>query len=233
VTRRRTKVRRLRGLRRGSSILALQERSDEQQTVGMQREEMKVEPVVLEGRHVRLEPLSQGHHGALCEVGLDEELWRWIPVPVRTTAEMTAYIETALKEQEGGTSLPFALVEKSTGRAIGSTRYGNIDKAHRRVEIGWTWVARAWQRTAVNTEAKYVLLRHAFETLGCIRVELKTDSLNQRSREAILRIGAREEGIFRNHMITASGRIRHTVYFSIVDSEWPEVKSRLEAKLQA
>jgi RimJ/RimL family protein N-acetyltransferase len=198
----------------------------------MQREEMKVEPVVLEGRHVRLEPLSQGHQAALCEVGLDEELWRWIPVPVRTSAEMAAYIETALKEQAGGTSLPFATVEKGTGRVIGSTRYGNIDKVHRRVEIGWTWVARAWQRTAVNTEAKYLLLRHAFERLGCMRVELKTDSLNQRSRDAILRIGAREEGIFRNHMITASGRIRHTVYFSIVDSEWPEVKSRLETRLE-
>jgi RimJ/RimL family protein N-acetyltransferase len=124
------------------------------------------------------------------------------------------------------------LFKKKRGRVIGSTRYANIDRAHRRVEIGWTWVARAWQRTAVNTEAKYLLLRHAFETLGCIRVELKTDSLNAQSRAAILRIGAREEGIFRNHMITASGRIRHTVYFSITDAEWPEVKSRLEAKLR-
>ena len=192
---------------------------------------MKVEPVVLEGRHVRMEPLSRGHHAALCEVGLDEELWRWIPTGVGTPAEMAAYIETALKEQASGVALPFAIVEKSSGRTIGSTRYGNIDRDHQRVEIGWTWVARAWQRTAVNTEAKYLLLRHAFETLGCIRVELKTDSLNERSREAILRIGARQEGIFRNHMITASGRIRHTVYFSIVDSEWPDVNSRLEARL--
>ena len=127
--------------------------------------------------------------------------------------------------------LPFALIEKSTGRAIGSTRYGNIDRTHHRVEIGWTWVAPTWQRTAVNTEAKYLLLRHAFETLGCIRVELKTDSLNEKSRNAILRIGAREEGTFRNHMITASGRIRHTVYFSVLDSEWPEVKSRLQSRL--
>jgi RimJ/RimL family protein N-acetyltransferase len=144
---------------------------------------------------------------------------------------MVAFIETALREQEHGASLPFAIVEKATGCAIGSTRYGNIDRTHHRVEIGWTWVAREWQRTAVNTEAKYLLLKHAFETLGCMRVELKTDSLNERSRAAILRIGAREEGIFRNHIITASGRIRHTVYFSIIDSEWPAVKAGLEAKL--
>jgi RimJ/RimL family protein N-acetyltransferase len=144
---------------------------------------------------------------------------------------MTAYIHTALNEQANGSALPFALIETARSRLIGSTRFGNIDRAHHRVEIGWTWVARQWQRTASNTEAKYLLLRHAFETLKCIRVELKTDSLNDRSRAAILRIGAREEGTFRNHMITASGRIRHTVYFSILDSEWPEVKARLEAKL--
>jgi len=193
--------------------------------------EMIVAPVTLEGRHVRLEPLSQAHHADLTAVGLDEQLWRWIPVPVRTPDEMFAYMNTALEEQARGVSLPFALVEKPSNRAIGSTRYGNIDRTHHRVEIGWTWVAPAWQRTAANTEAKYLLLRHAFETLGCIRVELKTDSLNERSRAAILRIGAREEGTFRNHMITASGRIRHTVYFSILDSEWPDVKSRLQSMM--
>ena len=192
---------------------------------------MHVEPVTLEGRHVRLEPLSQAHHAALSAVGLDEELWRWIPTPVRTPEEMSAYIATAIEEQARGVSLPFALIEKSGHRAIGCTRYGNIDRTHHRAEIGWTWVAPAWQRTAVNTEAKYLLLKHAFETLGCIRVELKTDSLNERSRAAILRIGAHEEGTFRNHMITASGRIRHTVYFSILDSEWPDVKSSLQSKL--
>ena len=194
---------------------------------------MVVSPIFLEGAHVRLEPLAKTHLAGLVEVGLDEELWRWIPTPVRTQEEMAAYIETALNEQKRGEALPFAIVEKSTSRAIGSTRYGNIDRAHHRVEIGWTWVARDWQRTAMNTEAKYLLLKHAFETLGCIRVELKTDSLNERSRAAILRLGAREEGIFRNHMITASGRIRHTVYFSIIDSEWPAVKARLEAKLNS
>ena len=193
--------------------------------------EMNVVPVVLEGRHVRLEPLSQAHHADLAAVGLDAELWRWIPTPVRTPEEMSAYIATALDEQARGVSLPFALIEKTSGRAIGSTRYGNIDRAHHRVEIGWTWVAPAWQRTAVNTEAKYLLLRHAFETLGCMRVELKTDSLNERSRAAILRIGAREEGTFRNHMITSTGRVRHTVYFSILDSEWPAVKSSLQSRM--
>lgn len=190
-----------------------------------------IEPVTLEGRHVRLEPLSRAHHADLTTVGLDPELWRWIPTPVRTPEEMNAYIETALQEQERRVSLPFAIIEKSGSRAIGSTRYGNIDRTHHRLEIGWTWVAPAWQRTAVNTEAKYLLLRHGFETLGCMRVELKTDSLNERSRAAILRIGAREEGTFRNHMITSTGRIRHTVYFSIIDSEWPDVKARLQSKL--
>lgn len=193
--------------------------------------EMIVAPVVLEGRHVRLEPLREDHLAGLAAVGLDEELWRWIPAPVRTVEEMAAYIANALREQNQGVSLPFALVERRTGRPIGSTRYANIDRAHHRVEIGWTWVAREWQRTAINTEAKYLLLKHAFETLRCIRVESKTDSLNERSRVAILRIGAREEGIFRNHMITASGRIRHSVYYSIVDLEWPAVKARLEPRL--
>ena len=194
---------------------------------------MKVTPATLEGWHVRLEPLAKTHLAGLAAVGLDEELWRWIPTSVGTREEMAAYIETALNEQERGVSLPFAIVEKATGRTIGSTRYGNIDQTHHRVEIGWTWVTREWQRTAINTEAKYLLLKHAFETLGCMRVELKIDSLNECSRAAILRLGAREEGIFRNHMITASGRIRHTVYFSIINSEWPAVKARLEAKLSS
>ena len=192
---------------------------------------MIVQPVTLEGKCIRLEPLSLAHHAALCHVGLDQDVWRWITAPVRTPEEMRAYIETALAEQAAGTALPFATIERASGRAIGSTRYGNIDCSNRRVEIGWTWIARPWQRTAVNTEAKYLMLRHAFETLGCIRVELKTDSLNERSRKAILRIGAQEEGTFRNHMITASGRIRHTVYYSIIDSEWPAVKANLEEKL--
>lgn len=196
-----------------------------------QSQEMQVVPAVLEGRYVRLEPLTISHVQPLSQVGLDEELWRWIPVPVRTAADMTAYVETALKERDSGLAVPFVQIERASGRVVGSTRYASIERTHRRLEIGWTWVAPAWQRTVINTEAKYLLLRHAFEALGCMRVELKTDSLNERSRAAILRIGARQEGIFRNHMITSSGRIRHSVYFSIIDSEWPEVKSRLEARL--
>jgi RimJ/RimL family protein N-acetyltransferase len=214
-----------------SSILALFYAFAERQTCGMTYGEMKVEPVVLEGVHVRLEPLSRGHLPGLCAVGLEDDLWRWIPLPVRTAEDMAAYVALALREQANGVALPFAQIEKSTGQAIGSTRYMNIDKTHHRVEIGCTWIGSGWQRTAVNTESKYLLLRHAFETLGCMRVELKTDSLNAKSRAAILRIGAKEEGIFRNHMITSSGRVRHTVYFSVVDTEWPEVKVGLERKL--
>src|ERR1700719_926392 len=195
--------------------------------------EMKSDPVVLEGIHVRLEPLLRKHITGLCEVGLEEQLWRWIPTPVRTADDMAAYVELALKEQANGVSLPFAQIEKATGRLIGSTRYMNIDRVHHRVEIGCTWIGREWQRTAANTEAKYLLLRHAFETLGCMRVELKTDSLNEKSRAAILRIGAKQEGIFRTHMMTSTGRIRHTVYFSIVDSEWPGVKSEMERRLNS
>jgi RimJ/RimL family protein N-acetyltransferase len=193
---------------------------------------MNVEPVTLEGTHVRLEPLVESHHAALCEVGLDPELWRLIPYRVTTEQEMRAYIVTALYEETIGTSLPFATVERASGKVIGATRYMNIDVANQRVEIGGTWVAPPWQRTAVNTEAKYLMLRHAFEVLGCVRVELKTDALNSRSRNAILRIGAREEGTLRRHKLTWTGRFRDTVYFSILDSEWPQVKADLETRLR-
>jgi RimJ/RimL family protein N-acetyltransferase len=144
---------------------------------------------------------------------------------------MRSYIEQALGDQARGTSLPFATIDQASGKVIGSTRYLNIDVSNFRVEIGSTWLAKPWQRTSANTEAKYLMLRHAFEKFGCIRVELKTDSLNQRSRDAILRLGAQEEGTLRNHMLTWTGRIRHTVYFSIIDAEWPEVKARLEGML--
>jgi len=193
---------------------------------------MKLEPVTLEGRGVRLEPLAASHHAALCEVGLDAELWRLIPYRASTPDEMRSYISSALEAQAARTALPFATVERASGRVIGSTRFMNIDAANRRVEIGSTWIAAPWQRSAINTEAKYLMLRHAFETLGCIRVELKTDALNQRSRQAMLRIGAREEGTLRQHMVTWSGRLRDTVYYSILDSEWPAVKANLEAKLK-
>lgn len=194
---------------------------------------MRLEPITLEGRSVRLEPLTASHHAGLCEVGLDPELWRLIPYRVSTADEMRDYIESALAAQAAGTAIPFATVERASGRVVGSTRFMNIDAAHRRVEIGATWIAKPWQRTAINTEAKYLMLRHAFETLGCIRVELKTDALNLRSRQAILRIGAREEGALRQHMVTWSGRLRDSVYFSILDSEWAGVKASLEARLKA
>jgi len=189
------------------------------------------EPVTLEGRTVRLEPLGPTHHAALCAIGLDPELWELIPYRVTTPDEMVAYIQTALDAQKAGTALPFATVHVTSGQVIGSTRFMNIDVPNRRVEIGATWIASPWRRTAVNTGAKYLMLRHAFETLGCIRVELKTDALNQRSRNAIRRIGAQEEGILRQHLITWSGRLRDSVYFSILDSEWPRVKQDLEQKL--
>lgn len=187
-------------------------------------------PVVLEGRLVRLEPLTLGHHDALCAVGLEPELWRWIPTTIRSAADLLVYVETALAEQAAGTALPFAIIERSTGRAIGSTRYGNIAPAHRRLEIGWTWLGAAWQRTGCNSEGKLLLLSHAFEVLKVHRVELKTDALNAKSRAAIRRLGAKEEGIFRKHVVCDSGRIRDTVYFSILDDEWPAVKARLSSR---
>ncbi len=192
-----------------------------------------VEPLTLEGRAVRLEPLGGAHLEGLCEIGLDEALWRWTLGHVRTREEMRAYLEVALNGRTEGTTLPFAILAQPSGQVVGSTRFGNIDRENRRVEIGWTWIGRRWQRTAVNTEIKYLMLRHAFETLGCVRVEFKTDTLNQTSRRAILRLGAKEEGILRRHMITDGGRIRDTVYYSIIDGEWAEVKARLEAKLAA
>lgn len=194
---------------------------------------MNIQPVMLEGEHVRLEPLSLTHHAQLCQVGLDEDLLRWTESYEPTPDGLRAYIDTALQWQAQGIALPFAVISKAAGRAVGSSRYAAIDRTNRRLEIGWTWYGREWQRTAVNTETKYLLLRHAFETLGCIRVEFKTDVLNERSRKALLRIGAKEEGVFRHHMILPSGRIRDTVYFSIIGDEWPQVKTRLEDRLRS
>ena len=187
--------------------------------------------MTLQGESVRLEPLSPSHWEDLCRVGLEPVLWRWIPNQVSTPEQMRSYIETALAEQQSGVSLPFAVVAMQSGLAIGSTRYGNINLPNKRVEIGWTWYAPAHQRTPINTECKLLLLTHAFERLGMIRVEFKTDALNDKSRNALLRIGAVQEGIFRKHLICESGRIRDTVYFSIVDTEWPEKKRALEARL--
>ena len=192
---------------------------------------MLVEAVILEGRSVRIEPLAEFHHEALCAVGLDPDLWALTVARATTAEEMLAYIRSGVDAQAAGTQLPFATIERASNRVVDSTRFMNIDRVNRRVEIGSTWVSRPWQRTAVNTEAKYLMLKHAFETWGCVRVELKTDALNERSRAAIRRIGAVEEGILRRHTVTWSGRIRDTVYYSILDSEWPRVKADLEPRL--
>ncbi len=192
-----------------------------------------LEACVLEGAQVRLEPLSLAHHAALCDVGIDPELWRWIPTQVRDRDSMRAYIELALDEQRRGVSLPFATCLKEGRQVVGSTRFMNVDLKNRRVEIGCTWIGKAWQRSAVNTEAKFLMLRHAFETVGCTRVELKTDFLNDKSRNAILRLGAKQEGVLRKHILTDTGRMRDTVYFSVLEEEWPDVKRRLESRLSS
>ncbi len=189
--------------------------------------------ITLEGRAVQLVPLRPEHAPLLWDaMKYDaEDLFRWIPYPMRTAEDSHHFVEQVMKEHGRGASVPFATLEKSSGKLVGSTRFMNIDVANRHVEIGSSWIATAWQRTAVNTEAKYLMLRHAFEVWKCIRVEFKTDSMNERSRKAILRLGAKEEGTFRNHMITWNGRIRHSVYFSIVDNEWPDVKAKLEERM--
>jgi RimJ/RimL family protein N-acetyltransferase len=189
--------------------------------------------ITLEGRAVRLVPLQREHAPKLWDVMKDhaEDLFRWIPYPMKTTEDSTRFIELVLAEHQRGVSVPFATIECSSGKIAGSTRFMSIDVTNRHVEIGSTWIAPAFQRTAVNTEAKYLMLRHAIETWKCLRVEFKTDSLNEKSRTAISRLGAKEEGTFRNHMVTSTGRIRHSVYFSIVDTEWPDVKRRLEERI--
>jgi RimJ/RimL family protein N-acetyltransferase len=186
-------------------------------------------PVTLEGRVVRLEPLTPGHLDALCAVGLAPSLWEIAIQRVTSRSEMQAYIDQALAEQRAGTSLPFATVELTTGTIVGTTRYMNIAREHRRLEIGSTWIAPRWQRTGVNTDAKFLLLQHAFDVLGCRRVELKTNVLNARSRAAMLRIGCTEEGILRQHMLNWDGSSRDSVYYSILDGEWPAVRDRLAA----
>jgi len=192
---------------------------------------MKVEPVSLEGQYIRLEPLSMDHYAGLCEVLLDEEISHWLPSPVDTPEALHHFIELAIKLQAEGITLPFATIYKPENRVVGTSRFLSIDNVNHHVEIGATLVGKLWQRTVVNTEAKYLMLRHGFETLGCLRVEFKTDSLNTKSRNALARLGATQEGIFRNHIICSNGRIRHSVYFSITDEEWPTVKVNLEEKL--
>lgn len=190
-------------------------------------------PVTLTGPTVRLEPLASAHADALWAVARDHALWRWTLSDIHSRADLDAYLQTALDAQVAGTALPFVIVASgSCGEAVaGCTRLGNASAEHERIEIGWTWIGKPWQRTAVNTEAKLLLLRHAVETLGARRVELKTDTRNAASRTAIARLGAVEEGTLRQHMVRQTGDIRDTVYFSILADEWPAVEARLTARL--
>ena len=194
---------------------------------------MGLTPLVLDGTAVRLEPLGLHHLDGLTEVGLDPTLWTTTTTRVTSREEMRSYVMEALAEQAAGTALPFATVERASGIVVGSTRFANAAPEHRRVEIGWTWIAPRWQRTVVNTEAKYLMLRHAFDVMGMRRVELKTSTTNAASRNAMLRIGATEEGILRQHMLRWDGSSRDSVYFSVLDGEWPVVKRRLETMLVA
>jgi RimJ/RimL family protein N-acetyltransferase len=190
-----------------------------------------VEPVVLEGSTIRLEPLAPGHFADLQLVGFDQALWQWTIMRPQDEGGLRRWFETALGNAEAGIERPFATVDRATGRAIGSSRFLSIVPEHRRLEIGWTWVATAFQRTGANREAKLLQLTHAFETLGANRVEFKTHSRNERSRTALAGIGATFEGIFRSHMIMPDGSIRDSAYFSVIASEWPAVKAGLEASL--
>jgi len=193
---------------------------------------MNPQPLMLEGSYVRLEPLDFSHAEDLCAVGGDERIWRYMPRPkLSSVADAQEMIEAAKAAAANGSQLPFAVIERKGGRAVGSTRYLDIRRADRGLEIGWTWLGTAYQRTPINTECKYLLLRHAFEVLGAIRVQLKTDLRNERSQRAIERLGAIREGVLRKHMVLWDGFIRDTVYYSILDDEWPSVRRRLEALL--
>ncbi|HWN08600.1 MAG TPA: GNAT family protein [Pyrinomonadaceae bacterium] len=193
---------------------------------------MKISPVTLEANHVRLEPLLREHADALVAAASDGELWNSTVTVVPSRETISAYLDAALKAQATGRELPFVILQKSSGLIVGTTRFYDIDTENRTVEIGYTWLAAKAQRTAVNTETKLLLLTHAFEYWRCIRVSLVTDVLNVQSQKAILRIGARQEGIFRNHLIMPDGRYRDSVCFSIIESEWPEVKAGLEARAE-
>jgi RimJ/RimL family protein N-acetyltransferase len=191
-----------------------------------------VEPVTLEGRIVRLEPLSVQHLDDLARVAFEGDLWRWTLVQPTERAGLSDWIVAAVAGAEAGSEMPFATIDQSSGRAIGSTRFMSIVPEHRRLEIGWTWVGRDWQRSGANREAKLLQLTHAFEALGANRVEFKTDSLNEKANPALLGIGATFEGTFRNHMVMPGGRLRHSNYYSVTSEEWPAVKARLVAKLE-
>jgi RimJ/RimL family protein N-acetyltransferase len=190
---------------------------------------MHIQPVTLQGEHVRLEPMEEKHVPDLCLVGLDPAIWTYTVYGViETEAQLRAWVLDILSRQQNGADLPFAVIHLESNRVVGATRYMNIQTENRSLEIGGTWYGLAYQRTAVNTESKYLLLRHAFEDLGCVRVQLKTDSRNLRSQRAIERLGATKEGVLRNHMILPDGTLRDSIYYSIIDREWPEVKAHLE-----
>ena len=190
-----------------------------------------VEPVVLEGSRVRLEPLRADHLDDLALVAYEPVLWEWTIMGPQDEAGLRRWVETALANQAAGTERPFATIDRASGRAIGSSRFMSIVPEHRRLEIGWTWVGTAFQRSGANREAKLLQMTHAFETLGANRVEFKTHSRNERSRNALAGIGATFEGVFRNHSIMPDGSIRHSAYFSVIAEEWPEVKAALVARL--
>jgi RimJ/RimL family protein N-acetyltransferase len=190
-------------------------------------------PVTLEGRHVRLEPLTREHRADLARLALDPELWRWTLTRIASLDDLDAYIETALAWRDAGTAMPFATIERSSGRAIGSTRFAHIDGPNRSLEIGWTWLGLAYHRRAFNTEAKLLMLGHAFERMGCVRVEFRVNEPNTRSRTAVARLGAREEGILRHSQIAPDGRLLDWVYYSILRDEWPRVRQGLEQRLAA
>jgi len=190
---------------------------------------MEVKPVVLTGKYVRLEPMSEAHIPGLAEIGAGQTFWDFMLYGnINTVDDMRNWVADILSRAERGTDLPFVAIHLASGRVAGATRYLNIMPKDRGLEIGGTWYGPEFQRTPVNTECKYLLLLHAFETLGCIRVQLKTDLRNERSQKAIERIGAVKEGVLRNHMILPDGRYRHSVFYSILDTEWAEVKKRLE-----
>jgi RimJ/RimL family protein N-acetyltransferase len=192
---------------------------------------LPLERVTLEGRIVRLEPLSRDHLDGLAEVAFDPALWRWTLAGAVDRERLEAWLDTAVANREAGTELPFATIDRASGRPIGSSRYLSIVPEHRRLEIGWTWLGVAFQRSGPNREAKLLQLGHAFEDLGANRVEFKTDSRNEPSRAALLGIGATFEGIFRDHMIMPDGPLRHSAYYSVVREEWPAIKARLETLL--
>ena len=195
---------------------------------------MEVKPIVLTGKHVRLEPMTEAHISALAEIGVDQTFWDFMVYGhMQTADDMRGWIQDILSRAQKGTDLPFVAIQLESGRVAGATRYMNIMPNDRGLEIGGTWYGPEFQRTVVNTECKYLLLSHAFETLGCIRVQLKTDLRNQRSQKAIERIGAVKEGVLRNHMILPNGHYRHSVYYSILDTEWPEVKRRIEGMIES